>query len=144
MATPAKAAMRTRSDRIRVKLKKFMPKATDEEIAGQFVRLKRMAKGIAVLEVCIDRQLDRKNHDLEMLKIWIRATASRLQKPVKPQKEDPGSPYHRLWRVVDGAVRDALMAHPNYLTEHGHQSARNSIVKRVTGSVVSFAKAKSQ
>lgn len=49
------------------------------------------------------------------------------------------SPYHQLWSVVDGSVADALKQHPDYLTPKGVRSARTSIVKRVTGTVLSFA-----
>lgn len=49
------------------------------------------------------------------------------------------SPYHQLWSVVDGSVADALKQHPDYLTPKGIRSARTSIVKRVTGTVLSFA-----
>lgn len=66
----------------------------------------------------------------------------RYSKPTLPPKEKPGSAYHNLWAVVDGAVRDAFHNHPEYLTDKGRQSARKSVVKRVTGSVISFAKAK--
>lgn len=47
--------------------------------------------------------------------------------------------YRQLWRVVDGAVFDALYTHQDYLTEKGKRSARESIVKRVTGAVLGFA-----
>lgn len=49
------------------------------------------------------------------------------------------SPYAQLWRVVDGAVLDAFNRHPDYLTPKGRRSAKTSIVKRVTGTVLSFA-----
>lgn len=47
--------------------------------------------------------------------------------------------YRRLWRVVDGAVRDALATHPEYLTDAGRQAAQRSITKRVTGALSGFA-----
>jgi hypothetical protein len=47
--------------------------------------------------------------------------------------------YKQLWSVVDGAVSDAFNRHPDYLTKKGRFSARVSIVKRVTGTVLSFA-----
>lgn len=47
--------------------------------------------------------------------------------------------YAELWGVVDGAVVDAFNNHPDYLTQKGRVSARNSVVKRVTGTVLSFA-----
>jgi hypothetical protein len=50
-----------------------------------------------------------------------------------------GPDYHQLWRIVDGAVADAFAMHPDYLTQHGHARARQSIVKRVVGNVLSYA-----
>lgn len=50
-------------------------------------------------------------------------------------------PYRQLWRIVDGAVRDCVLSHPDYFTAKGFRSARPSIVKRVTGTVLSFATA---
>ena len=49
------------------------------------------------------------------------------------------SPYAQLWHVVAGAVEDAFNNHPDYLTERGRISARQSIIKRVTGTVLGFA-----
>lgn len=54
----------------------------------------------------------------------------------------PGSDaYAQLWRVVDGAVRDAFAAHPDFLTEKG-KHCRASVTKRVVGNVLGFALAK--
>lgn len=47
--------------------------------------------------------------------------------------------YRQLWKVVNGAVVDAFNRHPNYLTRSGRKYAATSIVKRVTGTVLSFA-----
>lgn len=47
--------------------------------------------------------------------------------------------YAELWGVVDGAVTDAFNTHPDYLTAKGQRSARTSVTKRVTGTVLSFA-----
>lgn len=47
--------------------------------------------------------------------------------------------YAELWGVVDGAVVDAFKNHPDYLTPKGQKSARTSVVKRVCGTVLSFA-----
>ncbi len=47
--------------------------------------------------------------------------------------------YRQLWRVVDGAVFDALYTHSDYLTDKGRRSARMSINKRVVGAVLGFA-----
>lgn len=52
---------------------------------------------------------------------------------------DKGRAYRQLWRVVDGAVRDALDHHPDYLTAKGRRNARESVTKRVTGQVLSYA-----
>jgi hypothetical protein len=61
---------------------------------------------------------------------------TRRLKPVKmPSKE-----YRAIWRVVDGAVRNAFDMHPDYLTEKGlkYSMARMSVVKRVTGAILGF------
>jgi hypothetical protein len=47
--------------------------------------------------------------------------------------------HRQLWRVVSGAVTDAFNRHPDYLTRSGRKYAVTSIVKRVTGTVLSFA-----
>jgi hypothetical protein len=47
--------------------------------------------------------------------------------------------YRQLWRVVAGAVNDALGMHPEYLTAAGRRSAARSITKRVTGAVIGYA-----
>lgn len=55
----------------------------------------------------------------------------------KPQKGDLN--YHRLWRIIDGAVADALNSHPDYFSHGRRYAIQQSIVKRVTGSVIGFA-----
>lgn len=54
--------------------------------------------------------------------------------------------YRQLWRIVDGAVADAFKMHPNYLSEDGKrwQTARQSIVKRVTGAILGYAEQSAQ
>lgn len=47
--------------------------------------------------------------------------------------------YSQLWRIVDGAVVDALKNHEDYFTSKGRISVRPSVVKRVTGTVLGFA-----
>lgn len=48
---------------------------------------------------------------------------------------------HRLLhRIVEGAVRDALSTHPEYLTSAGQAWAVQSITKRVTGQLVGYHK----
>lgn len=49
------------------------------------------------------------------------------------------SAYKQLWKVVEGSVSDAFNRHPDYLTPKGRKSAPASIIKRVTGTVLSFA-----
>lgn len=58
---------------------------------------------------------------------------------LKPPKGD--GRYKKLWKVVDGAVADAFLMHPEYLTDKGkrQRTARNSVVKRVVGAVLSFS-----
>lgn len=46
--------------------------------------------------------------------------------------------YRQLWRIVDGAVFDALYTHGDYLTAKGRFSARTSINKRVVGAIIGF------
>jgi len=59
----------------------------------------------------------------------------RRLKPLKPGKE-----YRAIWRIVDGAVKKALDAHPDYLSSKGmrYRTARMSITKRVVGDIVSY------
>jgi len=66
------------------------------------------------------------------------------RKKIYPQKGGPD--YHQLWRIVDGAVADAFKMHPDYLSDHGshHNSARQSIVKRVTGAIMGYAASAAQ
>jgi hypothetical protein len=62
-------------------------------------------------------------------------------KHLKPEKPLYLKGHARqIWRVVDGAVLDAFKNHPDYLTHKGsrNQTARRSVVKRVTGSVLSY------
>ena len=58
---------------------------------------------------------------------------------LKPEKK-PSTDYTQLWRVIDGAVRDAIEHHPDYLSDKGRQyaSARRSIVKRAVGAVLGY------
>ena len=48
-----------------------------------------------------------------------------------------GLTYRRVWRIVRGAVADALTAHPEYVAQQHLRAAQESIIKRVTGAVVS-------
>jgi len=63
---------------------------------------------------------------------------ARRTKRTKMQKM-PDATYRQLWRIADGAVRDAFANHPEYLTQKGQRDARQSIVKRVTGAFYGYA-----
>jgi hypothetical protein len=51
----------------------------------------------------------------------------------------PDATYQQLWRLTDGAVRDAFANHPEYLTDKGRHSATQSVVKRVVGTIHGYA-----
>ena len=61
---------------------------------------------------------------------------SKKSRKLNPVKGLPHSDYWKLWRIVDGAVRDAFEKHPEYLTDKGRRDARRSIVKRATGALL--------
>lgn len=44
--------------------------------------------------------------------------------------------HQLLWRLIEGAVADAMRAHPDYFTARGHRLAGRSITKRVAGQLV--------
>jgi len=60
------------------------------------------------------------------------------------RKDERSAAYRQLWRVVDGAVADAMKQHPDYYTNSGTRKARASIVKRVTGAVMGYAEQSAQ
>jgi hypothetical protein len=98
------------------------------------------ATGVRVLNLCLGAALDASgaNPDVGRLLILIDATVRQLQlRKLKPVKDQPHSDYHKIWRIVDGAVSDAFYHHPDYLTPKGKRAARESVVKRVTGAVLS-------
>lgn len=61
----------------------------------------------------------------------------------RPRPSSPAVLKHgdhlKLWRLVEGAVFDAFMAHPDYLTDRGRDHAVESITKRVVGQLVGHA-----
>lgn len=65
-----------------------------------------------------------------------------MAKRARPQKR-PSARYVKLFKIVDGAVRDAFNMHPDYLTDKGKRwnAARQSIVKRVAGDIEGYLKA---
>lgn len=47
--------------------------------------------------------------------------------------------YRQVWRIVDGAVRDAFGTHPGYVPPGlRERTVRHSIVKRVTGALLGY------
>lgn len=48
--------------------------------------------------------------------------------------------YPKLWKIVDGAVIDAVTKHPDYFTEKGKMCIATSITKRVVGQVAGYLK----
>lgn len=65
------------------------------------------------------------------------APASRWKRTwIRKPRDDQ---YLRIWRLVDGGVRDAFANHPEYLTEKGKEMAVAAVVKRVTGTLYGHA-----
>jgi hypothetical protein len=58
----------------------------------------------------------------------------RRHRPPPAKLDLPG--YRQVWRVVDGAIADAIRAHPQHYAQPGE--ARASIVKRVTGGILGY------
>ncbi len=42
----------------------------------------------------------------------------------------------KLFRIIEGAVMDAMNQHPDYFTDQGRHSALTSITKRVCGAII--------
>lgn len=68
----------------------------------------------------------------------------KIAKSTKPPKGNKD--YKKVWRIIDGAVADAMAMHPDYLTPKGTsgRTARTSIVKRVTGAILSYVEQSTQ
>lgn len=65
-------------------------------------------------------------------------TRLRHTRRIRPLRPDPV--YRQFWRLVDGAVRDALAMHPEYVGPgQSERTVRRSIVKRVVGALIGFA-----
>jgi hypothetical protein len=69
--------------------------------------------------------------------------ARRRRRTIIPANKRAIAPraYRSLWRVVDGAVRDCLNQHPEYLTDRGRRAMQASMTKRIAGAVFGFASA---
>lgn len=40
--------------------------------------------------------------------------------------------------MVDGAIRDCLKMHPDYIDPHNMRRVRESVAKRVTGAILAY------
>ena len=56
-----------------------------------------------------------------------------MRKHKRSKAPKGGAHYRRIWRLVNGAVADALKMHEDYVPLHRQKAARESIVKRVAG-----------
>lgn len=68
-------------------------------------------------------------------------------KPPQDTDRQRSHAYRQLWRVVDGAVNDAFNNHPDYAGQFGPRrlkTIRNSVTKRVVGSVLGYAEQSAQ
>jgi hypothetical protein len=65
---------------------------------------------------------------------------ARKKKRLRPPKDVPYSAYHTVFRIVDGAVKDAFNNHPEYVRPEIERVVRMSITKRVTGSIIKYAR----
>lgn len=122
----------------------YLPSSGNQEIKREVDRLSKRAGGVGILFNIIGADMYRKRTyplTIERLEGLIDATVREMMlRRIEPPKHEQHSEYHKIWRVVDGAVSDAFYNHPDYLTEKGRRAARMSIVKRVTGEVLkSFA-----
>jgi hypothetical protein len=62
----------------------------------------------------------------------------RARKPPKKAKSQkaPDRRFLAVWMMVDGAVRDCFIHHPEYINrKYDEPAVRLSIVKRVTGQI---------
>jgi hypothetical protein len=119
-----------------------MPHSTLEERKDEHAKL-RLIAGNEIIHKVMLADLDWRKQagkpDLARMKAVLEATAMQLMlRRKKPPKMAPYSLYSKIWRIVDGAVKDALHKHPDYLTLKGKISARESIDKRAVGAVQAF------
>jgi len=55
-----------------------------------------------------------------------------------PKDKKGDKDYRQIWRIVDGAILDCLNCHPNYVVRNRRGDLRNSLAKRVTGSIKGY------
>lgn len=60
----------------------------------------------------------------------------KLRKYLRPEDKYASGAKRQLWRVIDGAVRDCFMMHPDYVSPSRQAACRRSIVKRVIAQVI--------
>ena len=64
-----------------------------------------------------------------------------LMKITRTNKRNPAYLKHnknrKLFRIIEGAIVDAMKQHPNYYTDNAMESCVASITKRVMGAVLS-------
>ena len=59
-------------------------------------------------------------------------------KKIKPVKE-PNDQYTTIWKLVDGALRDTLKHHPEYINRNvNEKTIRTSFNKRITGLITGY------
>jgi hypothetical protein len=121
-----------------------MPHSTLEERKAEHERLRKIAGNETIHNVML-ADLDWRKRpagqapDLMQMRALLTSTAAKLMLiKKKPAKSIKHSLYSKIWRIVDGAVKDALHKHPDYLTIKGKVSARDSINKRAVGAVQAF------
>lgn len=119
-----------------------MPHSTLPERKEKHEALRKIATNETIHNVMIadlDRRQTKDKPDLERMERLLEATARQLLlRKKRPVKNEAHSLYSKIWRIVDGAVKDALHNHPDYLTLKGRISARESINKRAVGAVHAF------
>lgn len=86
-----------------------------------------------------DRHPARGKIDLSWHKMAGVYRAPAMKRARHAVRKDRGEMHRQLWRLVDGAVRDAFACHPDYLTPRGQQRAAEAVTKRVTGSLFGYA-----
>lgn len=124
------------------KMALYLPDATMGERTEAVEKLRRLGVSSETIHKCMIADLDwrsQKSPNLKRLTTLVETTSREMMlRRKRPQTVVNHSQYYKIWRIVDGAVKDALYNHPDYLTAKGKVSARESIVKRATGAVKGF------
>lgn len=69
-----------------------------------------------------------------------RRKREKLNQRHQPPKGEPHDAYSKIFRVVDGAIRDCFNMHPEYVDDERKNAARLSLSKRITAQVLSLAR----